>query len=175
MVIPAGACGHVEPGVARFFQFRQPVFPFRSLIQLRHDFSSRARFQENVFNLVFNGQPDVMKDLDLEGVMFSEMPSMLDNYKSSDQTDPMVVKNMGQTRPATNRFNALGADSYLISCFLLGTNGKLKLKINGASGILTLNKNNLIQRQSSWVIFKSGRPTQFRPVLTTLTEFNSRP
>ncbi|MBT5189831.1 MAG: hypothetical protein HN549_02790, partial [Proteobacteria bacterium] len=99
----------------------------------------------------------------------------LDNYKSSDQTDPMVVKNMGQTRPATNRFNALGADSYLISCFLLGTNGKLKLKINGASGILTLNKNNLIQRQSSWVIFKSGRPTQFRPVLTTLTEFNSRP
>ncbi|MBT3705555.1 MAG: penicillin-binding protein activator [Proteobacteria bacterium] len=163
----------VRPDLDVIFMFTNKVTA--RVLKPQLDFHKAGRLAIYALNLVFNGQPDVMKDLDLEGVMFSEMPSMLDNYKSSDQTDPMVVKNMGQTRPATNRFNALGADSYLISCFLLGTNGKLKLKINGASGILTLNKNNLIQRQSSWVIFKSGRPTQFRPVLTTLTEFNSRP
>jgi outer membrane PBP1 activator LpoA protein len=116
-----------------------------------------------------------MKDLDLEGVMFSEMPSMLDRYKLSDKTGPKVMTNTEQSRPATNRFNALGADSYQISCFLLGANDKLKLKINGASGILTLNENNLIQRKPSWVFFKNGHPTEFRPVLTVLTESNARP
>ena len=139
------------------------------------DFHKAGRLPIYALNVVFNGQPDVMKDLDLEGVMFSEMPSMLDHYNSSDQTKPMVLTNMEQTRLANKRFKALGADSYLISCFLLKTNGELKLNINGASGILTLSKNNLIQRQSSWVFFKNGRPTEFRPVLTVLTELNSRP
>ena len=139
------------------------------------DFHKAGRLPIYALNIVFSGQPDVMKDLDLEGVMFSEMPSMLDHYKSSDHADPMVVTNTEQSRPATNRFKALGADSYQISCFLLGANDKLKLKINGASGILTLNENNLIQRKPSWVFFKNGRPIEFRPVLTMLTESSARP
>ena len=93
------------------------------------DFHKAGRFPIYALNLVFNGQPDVMKDLDLEGVMFSEMPSMLDRYKSSDQTDPNGDKKNGSNlRPATNRFNALGADSYQISCFLLGDKRQIKVK-----------------------------------------------
>ena len=163
----------VRPDLDVIFMFTDKVTA--RVLKPQLDFHKAGRFPIYALNLVFSGQPDVMKDLDLEGVMFSEMPSMLDHYKSSDQTDPKVVKKMEQLRPATYRFNALGADSYLISCFFLGTNDELKLKINGASGRLTLNKNNLIQRQSSWVIFKSGRPTEFRPVLTVLSKFKSRP
>ena len=121
----------VRPDLDVIFMFTDKVTA--RVLKPQLDFHKAGRFPIYALNLVFSGQPDVMKDLDLEGVMFSEMPSMLDRYKLSDKTGPKVMTNTEQSRPATNRFNAVGADSYQISCFLLGANDKLKLKINGAT------------------------------------------
>jgi outer membrane PBP1 activator LpoA protein len=105
-------------------------------------------------SLVYSGLPDSNKDNALNGVIFCDMPIVL------DQSSPWAATrgNMMSTQPANIqkyiRLYALGWDAaYLTKHF-----DEIYQGIYGATGKLTLSNQNEIMRTLKFAVFKNGQP-----------------
>ncbi len=103
---------------------------------------------------VYTGHPNAKRDRDMNGVVFCDMPWLLDAQHGSN-----LRKLLTQTENQSDQYNrlfAMGADAYQISTSFnsLQSGGN----VIGATGQLSLNNNN-IQRQLSWAKIVDGIPS----------------
>lgn len=107
---------------------------------------------------VFSGTADVERDRDLDGVVFADMPWLLDPRVRDQGLYRTLQSNWPDAARAWPRLHALGIDAYR----LLGQIGRLRVqrhaRLHGQTGTLGLDRDGRIHRQLTWARFADGRP-----------------
>ncbi|PAV26050.1 LppC family lipoprotein [Tamilnaduibacter salinus] len=115
---------------------------------------------------VYAGQPDANRDSDLNGVLFTDIPWVLDPPPAfqSQATDALrsVVRRQG-------RLFALGADAWRLAMEAHLLRNLPEAQVGGLTGTLTMNRDGRVQRRQQWAIFENGRPRAL-PELESETE-----
>ena len=106
--------------------------------------------------MIFNGTNQSA----LENIIFAVSPWMLDAKQSFKndlrKKEPTIsFENIG--------LSAFGADAWALTQFYLETGSFENLDLSAYSGHLTVNLNNVIQRQLTWGVVKNGVLTTFAP------------
>ena len=110
---------------------------------------------------VYTGKENIEKDRDLNGLIFCDLPWILQN------TSPLesVFRTNWPKQESYTRIFALGIDAY----HLINNLDYLKNKdygfYAGQTGKIQLNEYNRITRQLLWAKFKKGKPVYFEPVV----------
>ena len=99
---------------------------------------------------VFSGVVNAGTDSNLEGLIFTETPWVLD-----------IIKNRSSAQSNLPRLHALGMDAYLIAKNLnklQGFGGSLK----GRTGRIRLSQDGTMHRTLRWAQFRNGVPVAIR-------------
>lgn len=97
---------------------------------------------------VYAGSPNIMRDKDLDGIIFSDMPWVFAHQ--------MANKNWPEQLNSYSRLYALGMDSYTLSTQLNQLLLFPAMGIDDKSGVLYLNRAQQIARIPAWGQFKGG-------------------
>jgi outer membrane PBP1 activator LpoA protein len=104
---------------------------------------------------IYHGKPNPKKDRDINGIVFCDMPGIIDPIKSQVLTD--LLGKYGQTQgDQYARLFAMGVDSYNLTQELNQLKNDPRSRFYGTTGTLSINPNNEVQRELSWAQFKSG-------------------
>ncbi|MCZ6804556.1 MAG: penicillin-binding protein activator [Proteobacteria bacterium] len=107
---------------------------------------------------IFTGIVDSTKDSDLEGVMFIDMPWILDTTRQLSIIQDALNRNWSQEKSQYRRLYALGIDAY----HLIPEIGRLSAEKNGylegETGELTLSPDNIVKRKLRRAQFIKGEP-----------------
>ncbi len=106
---------------------------------------------------VYSGMPDVDKDSDQDGVMFPDMPWTVAPEHASPVRQ-QVVKAWGNSLPAYLRLYAFGADAYGLVPRLKTLKERRYIEFSGATGALSVDGRNRIERRLLWARFERGVP-----------------
>lgn len=119
-------------------------------------------------SVIYEGTPDPVRDVDLEGVRFTDLPWIL------DQPAPRLRQSLRETFPGLagqyDRLFALGADAYLLSSRLPLLEGIPDSRVEGYTGLLTMSGKREIRREQDWAVFRQGAPRPLAAEPTTETE-----
>lgn len=114
---------------------------------------------------IYSGQPDANRDGDLNGVLFTDIPWVLNSPESfqsqASSALPSVTRRQG-------RLFALGADAWQLAMKAHLLRNLPDAQVNGLTGTLMMNRNGRVRRQQQWAIFQNGRPSLLQ------TEENTR-
>ncbi len=101
----------------------------------------------------YSGDPESLSNMDLEGVMFPDMPWVLRSGAGQSSLAKKLPKNLA----AYNRLFAMGIDAYRILPHLsrLRSSGET---LDGKSGILSLDSQQRVQRRLVWARMRGGEP-----------------
>lgn len=114
---------------------------------------------------IFTGKPDAIRNKDLDGIYFTDMPWILNDKPAPGSLSKALQDNW--PAQATNqyaRFHALGADAFRLLPLLEWLTEHQDERINGETGKLSLSNNGIVERESSWAVFRDGVPsTQAAP------------
>lgn len=106
---------------------------------------------------VYAGRPDRINDIDLDQISFGDMPWLLSDHGHIKATRNLLSKNVSYHNTPLNRLYALGLDAYRVATNISQLS-QHKTSLNGASGVLSLDSGNKINRELSWANFKDGIP-----------------
>lgn len=110
---------------------------------------------------VYTGTPNKVRDVDLDGIQFCDLPWVLlpptEVHQALAQSKSNVDSRLG-------RLYALGADAFTIAPYLQSLSEQDGAFIKGETGTLTINKHNRVIRHLPWALFKNGTP---EPLQTT--------
>jgi hypothetical protein len=101
---------------------------------------------------IYEGVPKPDADRVLDGVVFNEMPLILNFARHPGQSEPSRFENA--VLSGQPRLFALGFDAYLLAQQL--NPPKSPVELHGQTGQLKLGKDGRIQRAPSWGIFRGG-------------------
>lgn len=110
-------------------------------------------------SIIYSGKPDPIKDSDLNGVIFSEIPWILTHIDKHTKSKTSIKNNNINTYSINyyTRLYALGYDAYT----LVNQMNQLvlfpRLSVAGQTGTLYLNRGQ-INRELQWAQFKDGTP-----------------
>jgi outer membrane PBP1 activator LpoA protein len=110
---------------------------------------------------VYTGKVNRELDRDLNGLVFCDMPWILQN------TSPLASvfrKNWPQQQQLTRLF-ALGIDAYHLIYNLDYLENRDYAFYAGQTGNIQLDENNRVTRQLLWAKFEKGRPVYFEPTI----------
>lgn len=118
---------------------------------------------------IYSGIPDPTADRDIDGVIFGDMPWVLDPAKSADPLRREVGELWPNSLSAFIRLYAFGADAYSLVKELGRLRAQHYAEFQGMTGTLSLNDNNRIDRRLMWAKFYKGTPrvleTESKPML----------
>ncbi len=107
---------------------------------------------------IFTGVIDSTKDIDMNGVIFTDMPWILDTTHQLSIIQDALNRNWAQEKSNYRRLYALGIDAYR----LIPEIGRLGVDKNsyllGETGDLKLDSNNIIKRKLRRAQFVEGKP-----------------
>ncbi|MFC3908213.1 penicillin-binding protein activator [Legionella dresdenensis] len=101
---------------------------------------------------VYAGSTDTLRDRDLDGIIFCDMPWVFGNQ--------LANRNWPEQLNSYNRLYALGMDSYSLATQLNQLMLFPAMGINDKSGVLYLNRARQVARILAWGRFKNGVATQ---------------
>lgn len=101
-------------------------------------------------SLLYSGSPKPRQDSDLNGVIFAEMPYLLNKQK------PLLSKTWPEQFNSYNRLYAMGKDAFLLSHQLNILNIFPMMGVTDNTGTLFIDNNRQIVRQLTWAQFKKG-------------------
>jgi outer membrane PBP1 activator LpoA protein len=107
---------------------------------------------------IYSGRPDPRADIDLEGIIFPDIPWLL-LYEG--EQDPLAREQLDELFPsaaANPRLYAMGADVYTLLTRAELLLGGGRLEVEGRTGILRNDGQNHILRQLVWAQFEQGIP-----------------
>lgn len=118
----------------------------------------------------FSGAIDAQMDRDMDGVLFAGMPwtlapSMRDQHLKDDLASAWPKASQRYTR-----LHALGVDAYQLIDQLNALRREPGRQFAGASGLLSLDMANRLQRQLLWARFERGIPRLLDSPDATITE-----
>jgi len=107
---------------------------------------------------VYSGQVAEVQDQDLNGVIFCDMPWVLDGSVVAKA----IYRNIASLWPSklaqSPRLFAFGIDAYQIANQMHRLKMLPDFGISGMTGVLTLDKSRTIQRKLMWAKFENGSP-----------------
>lgn len=107
---------------------------------------------------VFSGKIQPNLDQDLNGIQFCDMPWILDTSINSKQTYKTVAELWPQDFDQYSRLYALGLDAFKVAMQIEQLTMMPDLGISGVTGMLTLDKQQTINRKLMWASFRKGIP-----------------
>jgi hypothetical protein len=107
---------------------------------------------------VYAGRPDPVNDLDLDGIVFGDMPWVLRDSGQVEIMRSSLPASAKYRNSALDRLFALGMDAYAIMPRLEQLAGASFLRHRGFTGVLTINSNGLVERDLTWARFNQARP-----------------
>lgn len=113
-------------------------------------------------SMVYSGKPNQVRDFDLDGIMFCDLPWTLNSsfgsypYIASAQAE--IEKIAINSYVKSNKLYALGIDAYNLIRFVNKEGVFPKNGLSGATGVLFLGKYNHIYRSLDWATFENGMP-----------------
>ena len=113
---------------------------------------------------VYTGKIDTELDRDLNGLIFCDLPWILQN---DSPLSKIFTDNWPQQQNLTRLF-AFGIDAYHLTYNLDYLKNKDYAIYNGLTGNIRLNEQNRITRKLLWAKFKRGRPVYFEPEISQL-------
>ena len=106
---------------------------------------------------IYTGKYDPEANSDIDNVIFSDMPWVIDPAREYSELQQTLNKTLGQSESTYRRLYAFGIDAYRI----LPELGRLYAQsgsFQGESGILKLTDQGYVQRESVWAKFTNGTP-----------------
>ena len=107
---------------------------------------------------VFAGGLNQERDRDMDGLMFGDMPWVLAGSTAHRGLRPEIEPYISRAGNSLQRLYALGIDAYNIIAALNTLKAYPYERYDGETGSLSLNPQQRVQRQLTWVKFRSGRP-----------------
>jgi outer membrane PBP1 activator LpoA protein len=107
---------------------------------------------------VFTGKPDPINDTDLNGVVFGDMPWMLEREGRIQALRQAIQGEWPNRQTQLDRLYALGVDSYGVIPQLDRLTNDFFARYNGVTGGLTIDRTGRIHRQLVWARFVKGVP-----------------
>jgi outer membrane PBP1 activator LpoA protein len=108
---------------------------------------------------IFSGRENALHDIDLDGVMFADMPWMLIGEGGLKTVRDTLRANWPHAQTDLDRLFALGVDSYAILPHLARLNSDPGARFLGVTSGLSLDPQGRLKRQMLWAQFKRGVPT----------------
>lgn len=104
---------------------------------------------------VYHGKENPKKDRDINGIVFCDMPGIIDPNQS--QVLAELLNKYGHTQgDQYARLFAMGVDAYQLTLTINELKRDPRSRVQGATGLLSISSNNEIKRQLSWAQFKGG-------------------
>lgn len=107
---------------------------------------------------IFTGIVDNTKDTDLNGVMFIDMPWILDTTRQLSIIQDALNRNWSQEKSQYRRLYALGIDAYRLIPEVALLRAEKNRYLNGETGDLTISTNNIVNRRLRRAQFVEGKP-----------------
>ncbi len=106
---------------------------------------------------LYSGKPDPVVDVDLDGILFSDMPWVLTDTPRKPLSDALLAQK-GESFYALRRLYALGVDAYRVIAHLPRLQGAASERFEGETGSLRLDGMRRVHRQPIWARFENGVP-----------------
>ncbi|HCX87177.1 MAG TPA: hypothetical protein DG761_04065 [Gammaproteobacteria bacterium] len=136
------------------------------LLKPQIDFHHAGRLPVYSQNTIFSGKADVVNDLDLEGVLFSDMPWLVRQTGRFERAPADSIAATDYQHSAIGRLFALGMDAYRLTCHISKRQDQPDWQYAGASGLLSISGDGQIKRLPDWATFNKGSPQMFEPVIS---------
>lgn len=107
---------------------------------------------------IYSGKAQPSLDQDLNGIQFCDMPWLLDHSIDTHGAHKQVEELWQNDFDQYARLYALGLDAYKIAQQIEQLTMMPTLGISGMTGMLTLDKQQSIERKLMWASFKKGLP-----------------
>lgn len=104
---------------------------------------------------LYEGAPDAVRDVDLNGIRFCDLPWVLEPPTAVHQA---LLAGQGQLEPRFSRLYALGIDAYNVHAYLTQLGQNPQSFVDGETGRLMLNGQRRITRELPWAEFRNGVP-----------------
>jgi len=116
---------------------------------------------------VFTGNPDKEKDIDLNDIIFCDMPWTLEHNSNWEHLQQAINEYWPDNAVRYKRLYALGIDAYRIIPYLSQLGGNMFGAYHGVSGNLSLGRQGQINRTLRCAKFQRGLPVLLEPVAST--------
>ena len=107
---------------------------------------------------IFSGIVDSNKDIDLNGVIFVDIPWILDIKRQLSIIQDVLNRNWAQEKSQYRRLYALGVDAYNIIPEMNRLANEKNSMMSGETGDLTIIGENIIKRNLRKAKFVKGKP-----------------
>ncbi|MDX1552304.1 MAG: penicillin-binding protein activator, partial [Marinobacter sp.] len=117
-------------------------------------------------SMVYEGNPDPSRDRDLNGVIFTDTPWILEE---NNQFRSVVKEAMPDIRGQLGRLFAMGADAWNLSKRLQLLQHVEGATLDGQTGELAMTPGGSIHREQLWARFRNGTPEELPPIEESAT------
>lgn len=125
------------------------------LIKPQLNFYHAARVPVYATSLIYTGRADPVRDVDLDGVLFADMPWILLDEGRIQELRQALQRDWPYAHSDLDRLYALGMDSYALLPHLQRLSGA---RFSGVTSRLTLDPEGRVQREPLWARFSKGVP-----------------
>ncbi|MEE2803824.1 MAG: penicillin-binding protein activator [Pseudomonadota bacterium] len=132
------------------------------LIKPQIDFHHAHNLAVYGLNSNYTGTPDPVKDLDLEGIVFGDMPWVLNHGGSSQALRNRVPEQQSRNGTVLDRLFALGMDAYGLINNISEMQRNPDLTYLGMTGDLSVTATGRIQRRLEWFQIHGAKPVHLR-------------
>jgi hypothetical protein len=132
------------------------------LIKPQIDFHHAHDLAVYSLNSNYTGTPDPVKDLDLEGIVFGDMPWVLNHGGSSQSLRSRVPQQQSRSGTVLDRLFALGMDAYGLIHNIGEMQRNPDLTYPGMTGDLSVTAMGRIRRQLEWFRILGAKPVHLR-------------
>jgi len=152
-----GTTSPAEPPGAEFIFLVANVHDAR-LIKPQLDINGWSRLPIYATSHVFSGRPDAQQDRDLDGIYFCDIPWLLHSLDSGPLSSSGLSSEIDKTSADFVKLIALGIDAYRLAKEAPSMAAFPGHLFDGATGLLTLQSGNRVQRQLECAQFEGGIP-----------------
>jgi len=118
---------------------------------------------------IFSGEVDERADSDLSGIVYCEIPWVIDERTASSR----LLRNLTDIQPETPhglyKLQGLGIDAWTLHSELETMRFDRAYSVGGVTGQLTLDTGNRIRRRLQWATFEEGKPVKIADALPVKT------
>ncbi len=128
------------------------------LLKPQLNFWHASRVPVYATSLVYTGRPDPVRDVDLDGIIFADMPWILLGEGPVQALRQNLQREWPYAYSDLDRLYALGMDSYAVLPYLHRLGSDASGRFSGVTSYLTLDPDGRLQRQLLWARFTKGVP-----------------
>ena len=132
------------------------------LIKPQIDFHHAHDLTVYSLNNDYTGISDPMKDLDLEGIIFGDMPWIVSQEEKMQVLRDRMSPEQSQKLGMLDRLFAMGLDAYQLIKYIPFMQNNPNFLYQGVTGKLSINKSGRVLRREEWFLMQDAKPVHLR-------------